>query len=255
MGQPSCFFAYGRRVEMTGQPHSENPRSAPPLLLCVVLCLVGLLLAAAQDQPDQQGKVLFLVARDVITDPIFGQSAIVMLPATAGADNRLVVGLVINKPAHLPLNQFFPDDPVLKARTATVYFGGPVEPGSLGIIFRSPKPVKQATLLLGDVFVSFDSELIRELLRKPEPEQNFRLFAGRAQWSPAQLQNEMLGKAWYPVRADTGMIFSTDPQYVWRTLFELAQPSPVVKFPRLPGSVATSFAACARNPGASRSGL
>jgi Uncharacterized ACR, COG1678 len=91
---------------------------------------------------------------------------------------------------------------------------------------------------LGDVFVTFDAEFIKGLLKDPKPAQDFRLFAGRAQWSPAQLQNEMLGKAWYSVRADTSMIFSADPQYIWRTLFELAQPAPLVKFPDLPGGVA-----------------
>ncbi len=147
------------------------------------------------------------------------------------------MGLVINKPARVPLSQFFPNDPVLKGRTEMVYLGGPIDAGSPGIIFRSPKPVKQATLLVGDVFVSFDSEFIKGFLKEPKQAQDFRLFAGRAQWTPSQLQNEVLLNAWYPVRADSSVIFSSDPQYIWRTLLELAEPTPLVKFPDAPGGV------------------
>jgi putative AlgH/UPF0301 family transcriptional regulator len=58
---------------------------------------------------------------------------------------------------------------------------------------------------------------------------SLRLFVGRSQWVPAQLQNEMAKRAWYSVRAETNLIFSASPQYLWRNLFERVEPLNVAK--------------------------
>ena len=40
--------------------------------------------------------------------------------------------------------------------------------------------------------------------------------------------------AWYNVRAETNLIFSTSPQYLWRKLLDRAEPAPVAKVADLP---------------------
>jgi hypothetical protein len=39
----------------------------------------------------------------------------------------------------------------------------------------------------------------------------------------------MVMGAWYSVRAETNLIFSASPQYLWRKLFDRAEPAPVAK--------------------------
>jgi len=179
-----------------------------------------------QDQDKGKQKPNFLVARSQLTDPFFKESAVLMLPPADG--DPLVVGLIINKPTTVKLSEIFPGDTKLAARPDTVYFGGPVNPESPGVIFRSSAAAKEATLLFGDIYLSFDRDFIKGLLEKQEQPKDLRLFLGRSQWAPAQLENEKLLGAWYSVQAGGNLIFSPDPQYIWRTLFELAQPSPVV---------------------------
>jgi putative AlgH/UPF0301 family transcriptional regulator len=96
-------------------------------------------------------------------------------------------------------------------------------------------------LLFGDVYVSFDRDFIKELLKDPEKTPDLRLFVGRSQWAPAQLQNEMVVGAWYSVRAETNLIFSASPQYLWRKLFERAEPAPVAKASDVPFSLSANL--------------
>ena len=187
---------------------------------------------AAQDQPDKgdgENTTLFLVARPELGDPIFKESVVLMFPSSVVAIKGLVVGLIVNRPARIDLSEIFPNDEALKNRSETAYFGGPVDTSIPGVVFRSSKGAKQAALLFGDIYVSFNPDFIKELLKKPEKTPDLRLFMGRSQWAQAQLQNEMAKRAWYSVRAETNLIFGPSPQYLWRNLFERAEPLNVAK--------------------------
>jgi putative transcriptional regulator len=205
-------------------------------------CLLSLVLSmtpahATQDKPnkgDSEDKTLFLVARPELRDPIFKESVVLMFPSSVEVGEGLVVGLILNKPARVALSEIFPNDKELKNRSETAYFGGPVDPRAPGVVFRSSKAAKQAALLFGDIYVSFDPDLIKELLKEPRKTPDLRLFVGRSQWAPAQLQNEMVVGAWYSVWAETNLIFSASPQYLWRKLFERAEPAPVAKASDVP---------------------
>jgi putative AlgH/UPF0301 family transcriptional regulator len=70
------------------------------------------------------------------------------------------------------------------------------------VVFRSSKPTKQAALLFDNVYVSFDADFIKGLLKEPKKTPDLRLFVRPAEWSPSQLQNEMFMKAWYGVWAE-----------------------------------------------------
>jgi putative transcriptional regulator len=204
-------------------------RSRAAFAFCLLLRLSTAPGHPAQDQPkreDNEDKTPFLVARPGLRDPIFKESVVLRLPSSVGVGEGLVVGLILNKPARIALSDIFPDDQALENRSETVYFGGPVDPRAPGVVFRSSKAAKEATLLFGDIYVSFDPDFIRELLKEPEKTPDLRLFVGRSQWAPAQLRNETAIGAWLSVRAETNLIFSPSPQYLWRKLFDRAEPAP-----------------------------
>jgi putative transcriptional regulator len=205
-----------------------------PFALCVALVLTASFGMAAQDKPDAESKVdktLFLVAHQGLGDPFFKESVVLMFPMSAAKAGGLIVGLIINKPTHVALSDIFPDDIALKDRTEIAYFGGPVEPKAPGVVFRSSKPDKEATLLFGDVYVSFDAEFIKSLLKKPGNATDMRLFVGRAQWAPAQLENELAIGAWYGMPAETSLIFNEKPDYLWHKLYDRAAPKPMAEMP------------------------
>jgi putative transcriptional regulator len=182
---------------------------------------------SSKDKQDQKDQAVYLVARDPISDPFFHESVVLMLKPLP--ENPLVIGLIVNKPTRVPLSEIFPDDPALKSKTQTAFLGGPVDTDTPGVVFRSKKAVKQATLLFGDIYVSFDRSFIKGLLEKPEPGQDLRLFLGRAQWAPDQLQDEVLGGAWDNIRAEGSLIFGADQSYLWHMLSERAEPAPLAK--------------------------
>jgi len=168
-----------------------------------------------------------MVSRDPVTDPFFHQSVVLMLPPIP--QNPLVVGLILNRPTRVPLSQVFPEDKTFKDRSDVAFFGGPVDPQSPGIVFRSNQPPKEAIQAFGNIYVSFNRVFIEGFLKKSEAGQQWRLFLGRAQWAPAQLQGEVLGGAWNDVRAEGNLIFAADQTYLWRTLSERAEPAPVAE--------------------------
>jgi putative transcriptional regulator len=211
-------------------------RSTSTLVLCLFL-LSAAPPARSQNQPDpgnDKNKTTFLIARPEIGDSIFKQSVVVLFPPSVVASDgsaRVVIGLIVNRPARIALSEFFPGEKAFKDRSETAYFGGPVDMRSFCALFRSAKEFKQAVRLFGDVHVTFDSNFIAQRLKKPGEIEDLRLFLGRAQWSPEQLQNEMELGAWYNVPAETNLIFTPNPQYLWNNLLQRAAPGPIVQGP------------------------
>ena len=189
-----------------------------PLL---VFCFCTLALTAQ----DSSSEPRFLVARPGLPNVLFERSVILMMPHDPNDD--LVVGLMVNKPTHRTLAEVFPKESALRNRKDTVYFGGPVDMGTPGVVLRARKPVKKAIHVFDDVYASFDADFIVDVLKKAKPDDEVRLFLGRAQWGKIQLENEMRLHAWYSERADSSFVFSPKPEDVWRILVDREQPGPM----------------------------
>ena len=191
----------------------------------------------AQEKPSATSQGLFLVARRDMPDPMFAKTVVLMLPVKGVPG---IVGLIVNKPTKVPMHDLFKDSPALEKRDATAYFGGPVgvELSDTGAIFRSAAPPKDATQVFGDVYASFDPATITALVENVKEVPSLRVFLGRSQWGPEQLQNEIAKGAWYSVRSGPDSIFGKFPEGAWRTLLDEAEPQPLVEYEapqRLPG--------------------
>ncbi|HVA02070.1 MAG TPA: YqgE/AlgH family protein [Terriglobia bacterium] len=206
---------------------SHLRRAAGLLLGCI---LIGFHAPPARGAQNDDSQAVFLVARSEIHDPFFGQSVVLMLPTTK---SPLIVGLIVNKPTRMTLGKLFPESPALQDRTEPAYFGGPVDIGVPSVVFHSPTAPQQALRVYGNVYLTFDSDLIAKVFQRSQPASIPHLFLGRAQWAPAQLENEVQRGSWYRVRADGNLIFSTNLQGLWRRLHDQAAPSKYIQY-RLP---------------------
>ena len=177
-------------------------------------------------------QIHLLVARTGVNDPYFHQSVVLMLPET---QSQLVVGLIINKPTRFTVGKLFPDSPELKSRTEAAYFGGPVSVRTPSVVFRSSTEPDNALKLYGNVYLTFDSNLITKAFQGSQSEVRTRLFLGRAQWAPGQLQNEIRQGGWYRIQADGDLVFSSHPENLWTTLHSRAAPSKYIRY-KLPRS-------------------
>ncbi len=225
-----CLASAKRR----GTP-DEKP--SPAWLLAALFLVAGLLAGPSStpcwSEQKPESKLLYLVARPSILDPLFAKSVVLMLPLTG---EPLVVGLILNKPTHIPLAKLFPGSRPLKERTDTAYMGGPVDPDTAALVFHSPRPFDQAMPLYDDVYVTFDLKFITSRLKDPKQTGDVRLFLGRAQWDPKQLQDEAFDGSWYSLRAEGQVIFEGDSAKLWQRMHVRARPPSSVQnlMPRVP---------------------
>ncbi|HUN70726.1 MAG TPA: YqgE/AlgH family protein [Steroidobacteraceae bacterium] len=167
--------------------------------------------APAARAPAKTLTSILLVAQDPVEDPNFGGSIVVVMNNLGPGP----VGLIINRPMPLTVSRFFPKVKHLAQVQDRMYFGGPVEFGTVWYLFRADKAPAGAVRVCAGVYVSSDEKLLRELLSRPNPMQGLRLFIGHAGWYPGQLQMEIQGGAWTPKRADAEAIFNPSPQLAW----------------------------------------
>src|SRR5579862_1958214 len=196
------------------------------------------------DTPSAKPRSELLVASRDLPDPFFKKSVVLMLPFKEGP---LLVGLIINKPSKIKVRDLFPDSPELQKLDTMAYFGGPVDAdvGVRSAIFRSKTPPSKATLVFGDVYVSFDPDAIVALAQNPQQAATLRIFVGRAQWDPEQFEGEVAAGAWHNLRGGADSIFTTVPDMLWQRLIEQVEPKSLVR--RAPGLLAPAVPRAVRS--------
>ena len=179
------------------------------LLLCAWVNLVP----ACAYAVETGAPAIFLVAKPELTDPSFVQSVVlVVFPKDAGP-----VGVILNRPTRLTLKDGFPEQPRLKDRADTLYFGGPVQTNGLMFLFRGGSAADNAFPVIGDLYLSGDGELLNRLLAEKTPAVQ-RYFLGYSGWSGPQLQHEIELGAWFVIEADLDTVIRSDPKTLWRDL-------------------------------------
>lgn len=132
------------------------------------------------------------------------------------------VGVVLNRPTPHSLAQAFPGTRALEGRTDPVFAGGPVSPGTVVVLRRSPTPLPGSLRVLDDVFMSVAPEVVAEALEQAPPPETLRVYAGYAAWAPGQLEAEIAGGAWHVLPADAAAIFTGDVGTLWEDLLRQA---------------------------------
>jgi putative transcriptional regulator len=154
---------------------------------------------------------ILLVARDELPDPDFAQSVVLVMNNLGPAP----VGLIINRPTPVAVSQLFPKLKQLAAVRDKVYFGGPIEIGSVWFLFRSAARPAHAIEACDGTYVSADRRLLMRLLERDNPMESLRIFVGHSGWAPGQLQAEIAQKDWTVQRAEPGAIFKGNTEHPW----------------------------------------
>jgi putative transcriptional regulator len=159
-------------------------------------------------------KSILLVARKNLPDPYFRDS-VVLVTRSGGL---VPIGVIINRPTEVPLSRVFPDIERLGSGEEKLFFGGPVMPEHLVVLFRAAVPPTEAIEVLDGVYMSVSGELLRELLGRENPVEGLRVFAGHAGWAPGQLESEVARGDWHLVTADARMVLEMEPEKLWNEL-------------------------------------
>jgi len=156
---------------------------------------------------------MLLIARDDLPDSLFAESIVLVMNNLGPAP----MGVVVNRPMSIPVFHLFPDVKGLTRVRDKVYFGGPVDFGSVWFLFRAAKPPKDAIQAFDGVYLSADRRLLIRLLGRDKPMENLRIFVGHASWAPGQLESEIERRDWTLKRAKTDAIFGGKSEHPWPT--------------------------------------
>jgi putative transcriptional regulator len=182
--------------------------------LAGALCSLALLLgtswpaAAADARPL---TAIFLLARGDLGDSDFADSVVLVLNNIGPAP----VGVILNRPTQMPVSRLFPDLKRLAQLPDKVYFGGPVEFGSVWFLFRAGRAPEHAILAFDGIYLSANRELLRQLLRRDKPMEGLRIFVGHSGWAPGQLESEIASGAWTLEHAKADTIFNGKSEHPW----------------------------------------
>jgi len=154
---------------------------------------------------------MLLVARDELPDPSFKDSVVLVMNNLGSAP----AGVIINRPTRIGVSRLFPGLERLAQLKDKVYFGGPVEFGSVWFLFRADTPRENAVRALDGVYVSANRELLLELLGRDKPMDGLRIFIGHSGWAPGQLEAEIARGDWTLAPAGTEAIFNGKSEHPW----------------------------------------
>jgi putative transcriptional regulator len=154
------------------------------------------------------GKLL--IATERVRGSIFEDSVILLIEYS----KREATGVIINRPTDVPLHALFPNLGTVRDLPHKVYLGGPVEPGKVIMLIKTPSPPEGAVHVLEDVFVSSSIKILERMGSNPAPDERLRLYIGYAGWGPRQLDTEILRGSWRVADATAELIFDTPPEKI-----------------------------------------
>jgi len=190
-----------------------------PVVVVALLVLQALFAGTADPaahgnlgDPSALARGKFLIAGRNLNDPNFGKTVVLLVQYGPGG----ALGLILNRPTPMKLGEILPD--LEGPGTAEqIYFGGPVSPGSLGMLVGADTAPSEAEEVIAGVHFSRSRPLLDRLAGKKK-NVTFRVFAGYAGWAAGQLDAEVERGDWYVVGADAGAVFPEDAQGLWRLL-------------------------------------
>jgi putative transcriptional regulator len=132
----------------------------------------------------------FLFATDMLTDPNFASTVVLICQHSAEGS----YGLVLNRLSHMPLSEIFNSMDVVNNRVRKIHIGGPVQESELQILHVTENPVRGAIKVVQNVHLGGYWENIDLIVNSDS--QNLRLFLGYSGWGKGQLENEIKLGGW-----------------------------------------------------------
>ncbi len=156
----------------------------------------------------------FLIAMPTLADPNFFQTVTYITEHNANG----ALGLVINRPLNLTLNQLLEHLNLSSDRPEVaeipVYHGGPVQPEQ-GFVLHSPVGHWGATLRVNnDIGITTSRDILQAVARGEGPD-HLLVALGYAGWGPGQLEQEMADNAWLSSPFDFDIVFATPSDQRW----------------------------------------
>jgi putative transcriptional regulator len=179
------------------------------ILTCLVF--IACVLPAGANADPLPGDAKLLVATEKVGGDIFVQTVILLLQH----DETGAIGLVINRPTEVGMDELVDDDDALSAYSGPIYWGGPVQMNSLSALMKSDTSPGDAESVFGSVYLVPVNDTQKDAL---QDRSRLRLYIGYAGWAPGQLDHEIARGSWHVVPASEEVVFAKDPGELWKQL-------------------------------------
>jgi len=147
-----------------------------------------------------------LVAAPTLLDPNFADTVVLLLDVSDDG----ALGIVVNRPASMPLGAVLPVWADLVSPPGTLFSGGPVETeGALAVCLRRSEGRRPGLRDVAHGLALLDLDASPEDVGQDLAA--LRVFAGYAGWGAGQLQDEVARDDWYVVPGTPTDVFRPDP--------------------------------------------
>jgi putative transcriptional regulator len=129
-------------------------------------------------------------------------------------DSEGAFGLILNRTTSSTVGQALVANLPEAVKKQPLFLGGPVQPQTLSFL-HSDQFVSDANVML-NLNVGHSLDVLMDLSEADSGTRKLKLFAGYAGWTAGQLDNEMSRKDWLVHPASLELIFSPQPEQLWR---------------------------------------
>ncbi|MBF0429910.1 MAG: YqgE/AlgH family protein [Fibrobacteria bacterium] len=150
------------------------------------------------------GAGSFLFSTNALTDPNFMSTVILICQHSEDGS----YGLVLNRPAHMPLSEIFNSVDKYKNQIRRVHIGGPVQGSELQILQVSGEPAKGALEVVEGVYLGGYWDDLDKIIESDT--RQIRLFLGYSGWGEGQLAEEIKMGGWEVYNADVKRVFTEE---------------------------------------------
>jgi putative transcriptional regulator len=149
-----------------------------------------------------------LLAAPTLEDPNFLRTVVLV-----GVHNEEgAMGVVLNRPSASAVGEAVPQLSDAVGRDATVYVGGPVQPGSIVCLAEFVEPEAAALLVMGRIGFPPPDVVVEDLAQTTS---RGRVFAGYAGWGEGQLEGELESGDWIVLDGQPQDVFTDSPDALW----------------------------------------
>ncbi len=162
-----------------------------------------------KDKPITAGKLL--LSEPFMFDENFKRTVVLVCEHT---EDNGTVGLIINKPINLRLNDVVEGFPPFRSK---IYLGGPVGTDTMQFLHRIGDKIENSLQLAEDLYWGGNFEQVKIMMSKGQIQPNdIRFFLGYSGWSPGQMVDELKESSWIIAEGSAKYIFDSDIEKLWK---------------------------------------
>jgi putative transcriptional regulator len=160
-----------------------------------------------------QGRLL--LSEPALRDNYFSRSVVLLVEHS---DTEGSIGLIINKPIHMKLNEVAKDFPHIDY---PIFLGGPVHPDRLFYLHTKGELIPGSVKVFEGVYWGGDITKVVELIENKELNKaQVRFFIGYSGWNPGQLDSELSEKSWIVSITNKKSVMGPSPEKLWSNLIK-----------------------------------